>query len=178
MSHFEKKVPSNSDLFIASSVAFVIALLVLITIVLPAEFGIDPTGLGSILGLDELNIEASEQEIIVRPGDGELEFRQDEVDIVIPASNGLEYKFFLNAQSNITYEWNSESPLFFDMHGEPDGDTSGNFESYGVSTTDSIRGSITVPFAGSHGWYWRNDTEEEIVVHLKTLGNYYVIGVL
>ena len=72
MSHFEKKVPSNSDLFIASSVAFVIALLVLITIVLPAEFGIDPTGLGSILGLDELNIEESEQEIIVRSGDGEL----------------------------------------------------------------------------------------------------------
>ena len=178
MNKIDKPVPSNSDLLKAISIAFLIALVISISVVLPTEFGIDPTGIGSLLGVDKLSVEENVQEPIVRAGEGELEFRQDEVDIAIPADSGLEYKFFLAAHSNITYEWNSTSPLYFDMHGEPDGDTSGYFESYGASTTDDIRGSITVPFSGSHGWYWRNDTAEVINVHLKTLGNYYVIGLL
>ena len=178
MDKIDKPVPSNSDLLKTILTAFLIALVISIFVVLPAEFGIDPTGVGSRLGLDKISVEENERETIVRAGEGGLEFRQDEVDIVIPANNGLEYKFFLNTHSNITYEWSSTSPLYFDMHGEPDGDTSGYFESYGASTTDDIRGSITVPFAGSHGWYWRNDTAEIINVHLKTLGNYRVIGLL
>ena len=64
------------------------------------------------------------------------------------------------------------------MHGEPEGDTTAYFESYGASTTDGMKGSVTVPFAGSHGWYWRNDTNQDISISLKTLGNYNVIGVL
>ncbi len=178
MSQIEKPVLSNSDLLIAISTAFSIALVISITIVLPAEFGVDPTGIGSLLGVDKLSAEENIQETIVRAGEGELEFRQDEVEIAVPANSGLEYKFFLATHSNITYEWNSTSPLYFDMHGEPNGDTSGYFESYGASITDDISGSITVPFAGSHGWYWRNDTAEVINVYLKTLGNYSVIGIL
>ena len=97
---------------------------------------------------------------------------------MIPANSGLEYKFFLEAYSSITYEWSSELPLYFDLHGEPQGDASGYFESYVVSTAGDMRGSITVPFAGTHGWYWRNDTSGEISIRLKTLGNYNVIGIL
>ena len=178
MNKIDKPVPSNSDLLKAISIAFLIALVISISVVLPAEFGIDPTGIGSLLGVDKLSVEENVRETIVRAGEGELEFRQDEVEIVVPANSGLEYKFFLATHSNITYEWKSTSPLYFDMHGEPDGDTSGYFESYGASITDDISGSITVPFAGSHGWYWRNDTAEVINVKLKTLGNYYVIGLL
>ena len=103
-------------------------------------------------------------------------FRQDEIEILIPANDGLEYKFFLDMHSNLTYEWGSTSSLYFDMHGEPEGDTSGYFESYGAATVDEMSGSVTVPFAGSHGWYWRNDSDEDISINLKTLGNYDVIG--
>ena len=178
MSQTKKPDRLHGNLLKAVFTSLLAAALILITIVLPAEFGIDPTGLGVILGLDNLSVEEGERKIISRAGEGELEFRQDEVDIAIPANSGLEYKFFLATHSNITYEWKSTSPLYFDMHGEPDGDTSGYFESYGASITDDISGSITVPFAGSHGWYWRNDTAEVINVKLKTLGNYYVIGLL
>ena len=169
---------SKASLFKSILFALIVAIIILITVILPAEFGIDHTGIGSMLGLDALNNPNESPAIISRLGEGELEFRQDEVEVLIPANSGLEYKFFLEMHSNINYEWSSPSSLYFDMHGEPEGDTTGYFESYGASTTDGMKGSITVPFAGSHGWYWRNDTDQDISISLKTLGNYNVIGVL
>ena len=68
------------------------------------------------------------------------------------------------------------SSVYFDFHGEPAGDTTGYFESYAIATTDQMRGSVTVPFDGSHGWYWKNSTNQDVVIELKTAGNYLVIG--
>jgi len=176
MSEIEHPIQSTINLLKALVLSLLIALTVFVTIVLPAEFGIDLTGVGSMLGLNALRAEDNNPEIISRPGEGDLVFRQDETEILIPANGGLEYKFFLYMHSNLNYEWNSTSSLYFDMHGEPDGDTTGYFESYGAATVDEMSGSVTVPFAGSHGWYWRNDTDEDINISLKTLGNYDVIG--
>ncbi|MCH8313601.1 MAG: hypothetical protein IID17_11515 [Nitrospinae bacterium] len=67
--------------------------------------------------------------------------------------------------------------LFFDFHGEPQGDTTGYFESYTVSTANNARGSFTASFEGSHGWYWGNKGQINIVVTLKTEGNYKIIGI-
>ncbi len=169
---------SKTSLLKSVLLSMVIAVSILITVILPAEFGIDHTGIGSMLGLDALNNPNEITAIISRSGEGDLEFRQDEVEVLISANSGLEYKFFLEMHSNINYEWSSSSPLYFDMHGEPEGDTTGYFESYGASITNGMKGSVTVPFAGSHGWYWRNDTDENISISLKTLGNYNVIGFL
>ena len=176
MKDLDQPVQSIVNLFKALAVSLLIAIAVFVTIVLPAEFGIDITGTGSMLGLNALSAEDNNPEIISRPGEGDLVFRQDEIKILIPANDGLEYKFFLDMHSNLTYEWGSTSSLYFDMHGEPEGDTSGYFESYGAATVDEMSGSVTVPFAGSHGWYWRNDSDKDISISLKTLGNYGVIG--
>lgn len=46
--------PSTRRLLKATAVALVLACIVLVTTVLPAEYGIDPTGIGSRLGLDVL----------------------------------------------------------------------------------------------------------------------------
>ena len=172
MSEIERPIQSKPNLFKALVLSVLMALAVFVTIVLPAEFGVDITGVGSMLGLNR----GYNAEIISRPGEGDLVFRQDEVEILVPANDGLEYKFFLYIHSNINYEWNSTSSLYFDMHGEPEGDTTGYFESYAAATVDEMSGSVTLPFTGSHGWYWRNDTDEDITISLKTLGNYDVIG--
>ena len=173
-------ISSQSKTNLLKSILFslIVAAVILITVILPAEFGIDHTGIGSMLGLDAFNNPIESPAVVGRSGEGQLEFRQDKVEILIPANSGLEYKFFLEMHSNINYEWNSVSSLYFDMHGEPEGDTTGYFESYGASITNEMKGSVTVPFSGSHGWYWRNDTDEDVTISLKTYGNYNVIGVL
>ena len=107
MEDLDQPVQSIVNLLKALAVSLLIAIAVFVTIVLPAEFGIDITGMGSMLGLNALSAEDNNPEIISRPGEGDLVFRQDEIEILIPANDGLEYKFFLDMHSNLTYEWGS-----------------------------------------------------------------------
>lgn len=48
------ELPSSARLWRSTIIAFVAALAILITIVLPSEYGIDPTRVGRILGLTEM----------------------------------------------------------------------------------------------------------------------------
>ncbi|WP_144211501.1 hypothetical protein [Shewanella donghaensis] len=200
---------SISTLIKASIAACVIAAIVLVTTILPAEYNLDPTGIGKALGLtkiaqaaelstvgigtveiekdvDELDrIENTELVILAAPSVADIKqarktaaVRSDTVDVVIPASKGLEYKLLLNEFIHLEYEWHTlnEAPLFFDFHGEPQGDTTGYYESYNISTSDKVKGSLTTPFSGAHGWYWKNTSGQAITVRLTTTGAYKIKG--
>jgi hypothetical protein len=178
MSEIEHPIQSTASLVKALAIAVVVAAILFVTLVLPIEFGIDPTGLGNRLGVINLISAEPEPQIVERAGEGDLAFRSDETVIAVPADSGLEYKFFLDQHGSLTYEWSgdADAELYFDLHGEPQGDTSGYFESYGAATVNAMKGTVTTPFAGSHGWYWRNGTSEVVNVTLKTQGNYEIIG--
>ena len=176
MNEIQHPIQSTTNLMKALAISFLLALVFFVTTVLPAEFGIDPTGIGNALGLNDLANTEAEAEPVSRAGEGELAFRQDDVEIQVPANSGLEYKFYLATHATLNYDWSSTAPLYFDFHGEPEGDTTGYFESYGAATVDAMKGTATTPFAGSHGWYWRNNTTEDVTVTLRTIGNYEIIG--
>ena len=50
----EIELPSSKQLLISTLATFIVASLLLITTVLPAEYGIDPTGTGKALGLTQM----------------------------------------------------------------------------------------------------------------------------
>ncbi len=103
--------------------------------------------------------------------------QQNEITVLVPANEGVEYKFYLTQYEKLTYEWFSEAPLYFDFHAEPlDYEESKYFESFTEATADKMKGTMTIPFEGSHGWYWKNNSEKDVVVTLKTQGNYRIIG--
>ena len=54
MSNIPTAVPTRRSLVKATLIAMVVAATILVVAVLPAEYGIDPTGVGSRLGLDAL----------------------------------------------------------------------------------------------------------------------------
>jgi hypothetical protein len=179
MQQNELPVQSAKTLVKAMLAAAVLAGITLTTIILPAEYKIDPTGIGGALGLTELNakvVAVVNPEPVERKGQ-ELAYRTDSVIIEVPAGHGLEYKLHLAKHGHMEYEWSAENGLlYFDFHGEPAGDTTGYFESFAISTADKMRGSLTTPFEGSHGWYWKNNGEQMVTVTLKTQGFYNVIG--
>ena len=75
------------------------------------------------------------------------------------------------------YEWLTDGePLYFDLHGEPEGDTTDYFESYAIATLSEMKGSFTAPFDGSHGWYWKNTSDKPVAVQLFVDGQFTVIG--
>jgi hypothetical protein len=103
---------------------------------------------------------------------------KDSITLSIPGGKSIEYKFHVKKGDLLEYSWETNSgKLFFDFHGEPQGDTTGKFESFKKSTESESSGSFTAPFEGSHGWYWKNKGIETVKVTLKTKGSYKIIGV-
>lgn len=103
--------------------------------------------------------------------------QENEVSITVPAKKGVEYKFYMKQYEKLTYEWIAENPLYFDFHGEPlDYETTKYFESFTEGTSDKMKGTTTLPFEGSHGWYWKNNSDKNIVLTLKTKGSYNILG--
>jgi hypothetical protein len=176
-------VTSSKKLLLATFSALLVSVLVYFTVILPAEYNIDPSGIGKKLGLTILSEPATppanNQKVIEKnPAKDSFEFREDNVLVTVPANKGIEYKFNIKEFGNLTYEWKTidTSNIYFDFHGEPAGDTTGYFESFTIATTNQMKGSATVPFDGSHGWYWKNTSNQDVIIELKTSGNYQVIG--
>jgi len=159
----------------STAIAFIIAILVLVSIILPAEYNIDPTGIGAKLGLTAL----ATPSIIENKNTVKIESKQlsDIIDVIVPAGRGVEFKFSMQEFQKMTYEWKTDGePLYFDLHGEPEGDTTGYFESYAIATLNEMKGSFTAPFSGSHGWYWKNKSSNPVSVKLNVSGEYAIIG--
>ncbi|PCJ37532.1 MAG: hypothetical protein COA75_03595 [Cellvibrionales bacterium] len=169
-------VQSTTTLLKASAFAGLLAAVVLISAILPAEYGIDPTGIGEAMGL--IPLASKVDQVKGAQATEDLTYQENSVTITVPAGKGLEYKFHLVKGDSMRYAWSTtDNALFYDFHGEPDGDTSGYFESYTVSTSNNVRGTFTASFDGSHGWYWKNKSLVPIVVALKTEGQYTIIGI-
>lgn len=166
---------STKTLLKASASATLVAIVALITFILPAEYNVDPTGIGQELGLTVLAAASATD-----TPNGSAQAGSDEyqvIEVIVPAGQGVEYKFNLQQYDKMTYEWLTDGPsLYFDLHGEPQGDTTGYFESYAIATLSGMKGSFTAPFAGSHGWYWKNKSDQPIAVQLMVKGQYEVIG--
>ncbi|MGB5290356.1 MAG: hypothetical protein WBN41_02750 [Lysobacterales bacterium] len=110
---------------------------------------------------------------VVTPTEQAVPERSDTVTIEIPVRKGLEYKLLMEKYAHLEYEWSTDGEeLYFDFHGEPRGDTTGYFESFAETTSNNMKGSLTTPFAGSHGWYWKNETDAPVIVTLSIKGNY------
>lgn len=174
MSELRPPIQSTKALVKALVIALALACVVFVTLVLPAEYNIDPTGVGGKLGLTVFATPAPDTSSSDLSSEGN---REDLVTITVPANSGLEYKFRVQQHDVLDYEWDSgDSDLYFDLHGEPEGDATGYFKSFAEATGNEMKGSVNAPFTGSHGWYWRNRTAQEVVVTLTTSGRYQIIG--
>jgi hypothetical protein len=165
-------VQSTQTLIKACVGASIFAGIILSVAILPAEYDIDPTGLGARLGLTKLaNAFAP-----VKTDQPAGQYHEDKVSITVPAGKGLEYKLNVLKNESFTYSWKTNAEgLYFDFHGEPKGDTTGYFQTYTASTSNAAQGTLTAPFEGTHGWYWENKGAKDVVVSLMTEGNYTLV---
>lgn len=153
----------------------VFAAVLLLTIILPAEYNIDPTGIGHKLGLTIFNNVKTETSVSMpsQETSEKSSVATETIKVIVPAGRGVEYKFTMEQFQKLEYQWITDSgPLYFDLHGEPEGDTTGYFESYAIAILAEMKGSFTTPFAGVHGWYWKNSSESPITVQLIVKGDY------
>jgi hypothetical protein len=200
-------IQSTKSLINASLVAVLFAVAILFVAILPAEYGIDPTGLGKKLGLISLSESATKTSLAMaancnKPIEAPVENSakpatastgsdirvlenadaikwQDTVKIVIPPKKGLEYKFAMVQGSTLEFSWQTDgATVYFDFHGEPKGATDGYFKSYLETRLTNSKGKLTTPFEGIHGWFWENETDQPVTITLSTNGSYEILGVM
>lgn len=164
-------VPSPRKLLLATLVALGVAVGVLVVVVLPAEYGIDPLGTGSALGLTVLS---DPESIPVRP-DGitpaPASYLVDEKTFDLAPGEAVEYKYRLSAGSTMLYSWTANYWVRSEMHSERDGAPEGTAEFFEVEeSTVQRHGTYTAPFDGIHGWYWLNEGSQPVTLRLHAAG--------
>jgi hypothetical protein len=168
--------PPRGAILKATAIALAVALVLLVTVVLPAEYGIDPLGTGARLGLSALS-----QTVVptLAPAAGgpiatqQLPYKVDAIEFTLIPGGAVEYKYQLNTGAGMLYQWTSSAPVEVDFHTEPEGkppEASDSFEQNPAATAG--RGTYRAPYAGIHGWYWKNDTDKEVTIKLQTAGFY------
>lgn len=128
--------------------------ILLVTVVLPAEYGIDLSGFGRITGLTALAQEAKPSyefegtlefnigdydpsaEIIDQSVQGlihleEAPFKSEVIELEIEDLGEIEHKFILPADTTILYSWEVVDPkgdgVYFDFHGHPSSADAANY---------------------------------------------------
>jgi hypothetical protein len=197
-SPYEAQPPSTKRLALTSLIAVAGAAIALVTFVLPAEYGIDLTGIGRALGLTAIRAPARTIEIADVIGGNETyrevaipEFGQpvplpnpavyqDEakppetrtLEVTIPPEKETEIKMVMQASKMIEYTWHVErGSVYTDFHGHDPAAGNEYFVRYKEQQEGAgNNGSLVAPFAGEHGWYWLNYNDFPVVITLTVSG--------
>jgi hypothetical protein len=198
----EWHAPSGQRIAMSVLVALVVAAIVLVVAVLPAEYGIDPTGIGRALGLTELNAPATrtleikdvlggnetvrEVEIpafnepvpLPNPAVHQVEDRPIQtrtLSLTLEPGQETEIKTVLRTSKVIEYTWKTDGGLVYcDLHGHDPAAGQDFFVRYREDQEGATEatGSLVAPFDGEHGWYWLNISEVPVTITLTVTGFY------
>ncbi len=190
------ELPSTRRLLKSTGIAVLVASTLLVTVVLPAEYGVDPTRIGSLLGLTEMGrikrqlaAEAEAEEAgappavvtaapakaapSASPATTPAGQRSDETVITLAPDQGAEIKLVMEDGATARYSWSSSGgKVNFDIHADRPGTP---YHGYGKGSSQSEAGELTAAFTGSHGWFWRNRTGAPVTITLTTEGDYSAV---
>ena len=185
-------LPSKAQLFRSSIMAAIGAVVIVVTVYLPAEHAIDPTGVGRVLGLTEMGEikrelaeEAAQDALIHTDQSSSLidgffglfvsaahaqEAWTDTVTFTLEPGATAEIKLAMAAGDVAQYAWVATGGrINFDLHAHGEGQSIDYDRGRGQTER---AGQIEAPFAGEHGWFWRNRDDTAVTVTLQLRGAY------
>tara|TARA_R110002124_G_scaffold243873_2_gene408977 strand:- start:12285 stop:12902 length:618 start_codon:yes stop_codon:yes gene_type:complete len=189
-------LPTTRQLLKSTAIAAASAVAILVTVVLPAEYGIDPTRVGGVLGLtemgeikqqlaeekrlDEMSMVDDRPSIWSDLGDlfvssaaaqDATEWR-DETTFMLAPGESAEWKMEMTEGQVAQYRMTVEGGrVNFDLHGHGGGNSVTYEKGRGSSGEE---GEITAAFDGDHGWFWRNRDSSIVTVKVQVRGDYQV----
>tara|TARA_Y100000588_G_C14238886_1_gene918493 strand:+ start:1627 stop:2244 length:618 start_codon:yes stop_codon:yes gene_type:complete len=189
-----EELPSSAQLIRSTVIAAIGAAVILIAVVLPAEYGIDPTGAGRILGLTEMGeikqelADEAEQDQMTHDEPEQSssllnevfglfvgtahaqEAWTDTITFTLAPDAYTEIKLVMDEGAVAQYAWVAEGGrINFDLHAHGNGQSVDYDRGRGETSGE---GSIDAPFAGEHGWFWRNRDSSAVTITLQLRGNY------
>lgn len=189
-------LPTKAQLRRSSIVAGLGAVAIGVMVYMPAELGKDPTGVGGLFGLTEMG-EIKQQLARERAEDAAShgtdtssslleevlglfvstayaqEAWTDEVIFTLQPGEGFEVKATMEEGATLAYAWTATGGrINFDLHAHAGSQNVTYDKGRGETAGD---GSFETPFAGNHGWFWRNRDKAPVMITLKLRGGYSAI---
>ena len=185
----------------AIATAILLAGIILTVAVLPAEYGIDPTGIGRLLGLQAMGeikksaaattatttgtapVASGASVVAVAPGvapafanappaASTAGVRKDQVSVTLKPGEGAEMKLVMDQGALVRYRWATrDGAVNFDAHGEASENSFAVSYKKGKDARQD-EGTLEAAFKGQHGWYWKNRSRQPVTVDLSTEGQY------
>jgi hypothetical protein len=193
------ELPTTRQLLRSTLIAAASAVVLLYTVVLPAEYGVDPTGIGKTLGLTEMGeiktrlVKEAAEDAAATPNAPPAAANpavssatnaptalaapvangpnwRDEMSFTLTPGQGTEIKLKMKQGEKALYTWSVQGGVVnFDTHGDATGRSISYEKGRGVASDD---GELIAAFTGNHGWFWRNRGQADVTVTLKTGGDY------
>lgn len=186
-------LPTPAQLRRSTIVAGIGAVAIGLMVYLPAEYGNDPTGVGSLLGLTQMG-EIKQQLAAEAAADEALhgddassslindifglfvgaahaqEVWQDEITFTLAPGESTEIKATMEDGVTLTYAWTATGGrINFDLHAHAGSDAVTYEKGRGQTSGE---GSFEAAFAGDHGWFWRNRDSADVTVTWQLRGDY------
>ena len=199
------QLPSTGRLIRSTLLAAIVAGVLLVTVVMPAEYGIDPTGFGRITGLqqmgeikqslaEEIAAEAAQETAAQKAGQSGTPAQaqpsapvseqqtsqpdqglQHQMQVTLKPNDAAEIKLKMDKGKAASYKWWSDK-------GKVNFDVHADSDPLKIKYHPYYKGSeikragiLKAAFDGYHGWFWRNRTKDTLVVTLETKGDYLEI---
>lgn len=195
------ELPSSRKLIKSTAIAAVSAVVVLVTCVMPAEYAIDPTGIGKVLGLTKMGeikqslaqesvnginaeqtVNSAEQMPVETPTQTAIDTAQmtmpainkESISIELKPGQATEVKLTMPQSASVNFDWKAVGGgLNYDTHGDPVNAPKGFYHGYGKGKNETTQqGVLKAAFDGKHGWFWRNRTENPVTVTLLVEGQF------
>ena len=193
-------LPSKAQLVKSTIIAAGIALVILVTAILPAEYGIDPTGIGKLIGLTKMGeiktslakdaaIERAKDEAMkaqmlsakkpkeVAPVKTKIpkpndDINTDSMTFTLKPDEATEIKLAMLKGNKVTFSWTSDNgEANFDTHGDSK-PLNIKYHNYAKGSKDRDEGTLEASFDGHHGWFWRNRTSGIMNITLEVSGEF------
>ncbi len=176
----ENDLPSSSQLFRSTIIALLVAVALLIRIIIPAEYGTDPTGVGELIGLKKMGeIKVSLEQEALNENQKIDEYvstneeiidrfetskgSKDVMEFVIAPDDAIEIKLEMKKGSIAKYRWETKSEgLNYNIHGDGYRGSQESTTYKKGRMTSSDTGEFKAEFDGYHGWFWRNRNSEAV----------------
>ncbi len=190
------ELPSSRQLLGSTLLAGGVAAALLATVILPSEYGVDPTGIGRLFGLTEMGkiktqlaqeaardaaaearlANAPVAPTVAVPGKSEASTetaaeRSDAITVKLAVGEAAEVKVTATKGIQIGFDWSvAGGHVNYDTHADAPGI---DYHGYGKGRESTgERGSINAAFDGKHGWFWRNRSDAPVTITLRTTGAY------
>jgi hypothetical protein len=198
------ELPTSRALLKSTAIAAVVALVLLVTVVLPAEYGIDPTRVGRVLGLTQMGeikmalakeaeaAEAAETAAApVAPAPApaprapasaaaasvpaaDSVANSHVTEVTLAPGEGKEIKLAMRQGARVNFEWTVTGGV---VNFDTHADRPGTpYHGYEKGQRQaSDDGVLVAAFDGMHGWFWRNRGTAPVTLTLRTSGDYQAL---